>query len=56
VRTETNLYSAAPPNEELVWTAYSDTFNPKNADKVISEVVKLIVKSLEKEAIITKNP
>lgn len=56
VSIETNLYSAAPPNEDLVWTAHSDTFNPKNADKVIKEVVKLVVKTLEKEAIIAKNP
>jgi hypothetical protein len=56
VSIETNLYSATPPNEDLVWTAHSDTFNPKNEDRVISEVVKLVVKRLEKEVIIAKNP
>jgi hypothetical protein len=56
VSIETNLYSATPPNEDLVWTAHSDTFNPKNADRVISEVVKLVVKRLEKDVIIAKNP
>jgi hypothetical protein len=54
VRIETNLYSAVP-TEELVWIGYSDTFNPKNADKVIAGLVKLIVKELEKEAIISKS-
>jgi hypothetical protein len=55
VRIETGFYSATPP-EDLVWIGYSDTFNPKNADKVIAGLVKLIVKQLEKEAIIRKNP
>jgi hypothetical protein len=56
VSIETNLYSATPPNEDLVWTAHSDTFNPKNADKVIKEVVKLVVKTREKEGVISKTP
>lgn len=56
VRIETNLYDVTSPNEELVWTGVSDSFNPKNAEKVIAELVKLVVKRLEKEAILTKNP
>lgn len=56
VRIETNLYDVTPPNEELAWTGVSDSFNPKNADKVIAGLVKLVVKRLEKEAILTKNP
>jgi hypothetical protein len=52
VRVETNLYSATPPDEELVWVGYSDTFNPKNADKTIKDLVKLIIKELEKEGIL----
>jgi hypothetical protein len=56
VRIETNLYDVTSPNEELVWTGVSDSFNPKNADKVIAGLVKLVVKRLEKEAILTKNP
>jgi hypothetical protein len=54
VRVETNLYSVTPPNEDLVWTAVSDTFNPKNADKAISGLVKLVVKQLEREGILSK--
>jgi hypothetical protein len=56
VRIETNFYDVTPPNEDLVWTGVSDSFNPKNADKVIAGLVKLVVKELEKEAILTKNP
>ncbi|MGB7730225.1 MAG: hypothetical protein WBL50_19505 [Candidatus Acidiferrum sp.] len=56
VRIETNLYDVTSPNAELVWTGVSDTFNPKNAEKVIAGLVKLVVKRLEKDAILTKNP
>jgi hypothetical protein len=56
VRTETNLYSATPPDEDLVWTAYSDTFNPDSADKAIAGLVKLVVKELQKEGILEKSP
>jgi hypothetical protein len=55
VRIETNLYAVTPPNEDLVWTGVSDTFNPKNADKAIGSLVKLVVKQLEKEAILSKS-
>jgi hypothetical protein len=54
VRVETNLYSVTPPNEDLVWTAVSDSFDPKNADKAIAGLVKLVVKQLEKEGILSK--
>jgi hypothetical protein len=56
VRIETNFYDVTPPSEDLVWTGVSDSFNPKNADKVIGGLVKLVVKQLEKEAILTKKP
>ena len=52
VRIETNFYSAAPPNEELIWTGTSESFNPKNAQKVIDGVVKLVVKELKKQNIL----
>jgi hypothetical protein len=52
VRIETNLYSATLPDEDLVWIGFSDTFNPKNADKVIAGLVKLVVQELEKEQIL----
>jgi hypothetical protein len=41
VRIETNVYAIRPPDSQLVWTDTSDTFNPKDARKVISSVVKI---------------
>jgi len=52
VRVETNLYATTPPDGELIWTGTSDTFNPKSAHKVIDALVKLVVKELEREAIL----
>lgn len=52
VRVETNVYSTQTPEGEFVWTAISDTFNPKSAPKVIEGVVKLVAQELEKEGIL----
>ena len=52
VRVETNVYAATPPDGELVWTGVSDTFNPSSADKVIDGLSKLVVKELQKAAIL----
>ena len=52
VRVETNVYAVKPPDGELIWTGTSDTFNPGSAHKVIKPLVSLIVKELEKEAIL----
>ncbi len=52
VRVETNFYKAVPPNEELIWTATSESFNPKSAQKVIDGLVKLIVKELRTQSIL----
>src|SRR5271155_4244439 len=52
VRVETNFYSATPPNEELIWTGTSDSFNPKSAQKAIDGIVKLIVKELKKQGLL----
>jgi hypothetical protein len=49
VSVETNYYAATPPDGELIWTATSDSFNPKSAKKVIDGLVKLIVKELTKQ-------
>jgi hypothetical protein len=54
VRIETNFYAVTPPNEDLVWMGVSDSFNPTNADKEITGLVKLVVKQLEKEGILRK--
>jgi hypothetical protein len=49
---ETNFYSTARPDGELIWTGTSDTVNPRSPLKAIDAVAKLIVQQLEKEKII----
>jgi hypothetical protein len=49
---ETNFYSAAKPDGELLWTGTSDTVNPQSPLKAIDAIAKLIVQQLEKEKII----
>ena len=52
VRVETNVYAVRGSDGELVWTGVSDTFNPSSADKVIDGICRLVVKELQKEAIL----
>jgi hypothetical protein len=52
VRIETNVYAITPPDGQLLWTGTSDTFNPKDAQKVIKEVVKLVSAELTKSTVI----
>jgi hypothetical protein len=52
VRVETNVYDTRSPEGVIVWTGISDTFNPRSADKAIDGVTKLIVKELQKEAVL----
>jgi hypothetical protein len=52
VRVETNLYSTASGDGELIWTGTSDSFNPDSATKVIDEVVKVVAKELKKQKIL----
>jgi len=54
-QVETNFYAARPPNGELIWTGTSDTFNPRSAHKVINGVVQLVIKELEKAAILPQS-
>jgi hypothetical protein len=49
---ETNFYSTAKPDGELIWTGTSDTVDPHSPIKAIDAVSKLIVQELEKEKII----
>ena len=53
VRIETNVYAITPPDGELVWTGTSDTFNPKDAQKVIKSVVKLVTEELNRAGVIS---
>jgi hypothetical protein len=52
VRIETNLYSTASPDGDLVWTGVTDTFNPSNVDKSINALVKLVVKQMQSEDVL----
>ena len=52
VRVETNVYAVRGSDGELVWTGVSDTFNPSSADKVIDGICRLVMKELQKEAIL----
>jgi hypothetical protein len=56
VRVETNLYSTATGEGELVWTGMSDTFNPSSPKKAINGIIKVVVKELEKERLLTPQP
>jgi hypothetical protein len=52
VRIETNVYAITPPDGELLWTGTSDTFNPKDAKKVIRGVVDLVTAELKKDGVL----
>ena len=52
VRIETNLYSTASLDGDLVWTGVTDTFNPSNVDKTINALVKLVVKQMRSEGVL----
>ncbi|MFZ0886462.1 MAG: hypothetical protein WAN14_23875 [Candidatus Acidiferrales bacterium] len=49
---ETNFYSTAKPDGELIWTGTSDTVNPRSPLKAIDAISKLIVQELEKQKFI----
>jgi hypothetical protein len=52
VRVETNVYAVNGDEGQLLWSGTSDTFNPRSAQKVIDGLSKLIVKELQKDAIL----
>lgn len=47
VRIETNLYVTSEPDEQLVWTGITDTFNPSYARKAIKALIKLVVTKMQ---------
>jgi hypothetical protein len=51
IRIETNVYAIRSPDSQLVWTGTSDTFNPKDARRVISSVVKLVTEELNRDGV-----
>jgi hypothetical protein len=52
VQIESNFYSTAKADGELVWTGTTDSVNPKSVTKVINGVVGLVVQELRKENVI----
>lgn len=56
VRVETNVYATSKPDGDLVWTAVSDSFNPKSAKKVADGLVKAVPRQMEKDGLLPKNP
>jgi hypothetical protein len=47
VHLETNLYDAK--TEKLVWTGKSETWNPQSDEQMIDEVIRLVIKDLQKK-------
>lgn len=51
-QVETNFYSAAKPDGELVWTGTTNAFDANSPLKVIKGLVKIVIKELEKQSVI----
>ena len=52
VRIETNFYATSSGEGELVWTCITDTFNPKDVDKAIARLVKLLVQQIRSDGVL----
>ena len=50
MRVETAFYGV--DKTELVWTGYSQALNPKSAQVVIDDVVRLVVQELTREKLV----
>src|SRR6516164_3277749 len=55
VSVETNVYATSKPDGDLVWTAVSNSFNPKSAKKVADGLVKEVPKQMENDGLLPKN-
>jgi len=51
-QVETNFYSTAKPDGELVWTGTTNAFDANSPMKVIKGLVKIVIKELEKQDVI----
>ncbi len=51
-QVETNLYSTAKPDGELVWSGTTDTVDPRSTTSAIDGIVKLLVEQFEKDKLI----
>jgi hypothetical protein len=56
VSIETNVYATSKPEGDLVWTAASQSFNPKSAKKVADALIKELPKQMEKDGLLSKKP
>jgi len=53
-QVETNFYSTAKPEGELVWTGTTNTFDGNSPMKAIKGLVKVVIDALEKESVISR--
>jgi len=51
VRLETNLYDVK--TEKLIWSGKSDTWSKDSKDKIINDVIRAVIKNLQKNKLIT---
>jgi hypothetical protein len=51
-QVQTNIYSTAKPDGELVWTGTTNTFDANSPMKVIKDLIKIVVRELEKQKVI----
>ena len=56
VSIETNVYATSKPDGDLVWTAASQSFNPKSAKKVADALIKELPKQMEKDGLLAEKP
>lgn len=52
IQVETNVYSTAKPDGELVWSGTTDTSDPRSETSAVDGIVKALVKGLEKDKLI----
>jgi hypothetical protein len=48
-QVQTNFYSTSKPDGELVWTGTTNTFDGSSPMKAIKDLVKVVIKELEKQ-------
>ena len=53
-QVETNFYSTAKPDGELVWTGTTNSFDAHSPMKVIKKLVEVVIKELEKQNVIDR--
>jgi hypothetical protein len=51
-QVQTNIYSTAKPDGELVWTGTTITFDANSPMKVIKDLIKVMIRELEKQKVI----